>query len=110
AYQACVEAFEYDDFMPRQSRVIGLGTGFFAASDDPPHGLIGTVGWVTSTLVDSSEDWVDDAVERQWPGLMQNFNPELPREIDEADTGAIPDLVRIGEQIAAAMDWTQLLR
>ena len=109
-YQACVEAFEYDDFTPRTSRVISLGTGFFPASDDPPKGLIANIGWVTSTLVDSSEDWVDDAVERQWPALMQSFNPQLPRAIDEADTDAIPDLVKVGQEMAAGMDWTHLLR
>ena len=110
AYQAAVEAFEYDDFVPRASRLISLGTGFYPASDDPPKGLIAVIEWVTSTLVDTSEDWVDEAVERQWPGLMQNFNPELPRDIDMADTSAIADLVRIGQQTAAAMDWTQILK
>ncbi|HTS64196.1 MAG TPA: patatin-like phospholipase family protein [Candidatus Acidoferrales bacterium] len=110
AYQAAVEAFEYDDFVPRSSRLVSLGTGFYPASDDPPKGIIPTIGWVTSTLVDSSEDWVDQAVERQWPGLIQNFNPELPRDIDMADTSAIPDLVRIGQQCAASMDWTQILK
>ncbi|HXK03600.1 MAG TPA: patatin-like phospholipase family protein [Verrucomicrobiae bacterium] len=110
AYQAAVEAFEYDDFVPRASRLISLGTGFYPASDEPPKGLIAVIEWVTSTLIDTSEDWVDEAVERQWPGLMQNFNPELPRDIDMADTSAIADLVRIGQQTAAAMDWTQILK
>lgn len=110
AYQACVEAFEYDDFSPRACRVVSLGTGFYPASDDPPSGLIGTVGWVTSSLVDSSEDWVDNAVERQWPAILQNFNPELPRDIDMADVSAIPDLVKIGNEMAAGIDWTTLLR
>jgi patatin-like phospholipase/acyl hydrolase len=110
AYQACVEAFEYDDFSPRACRVISLGTGFYPASDDPPNGLIDTVGWVTSTLVDTSEDWVDNAVERQWPAILQNFNPELPRDIDMADIDAIPELVTIGQEMAAGIDWTTLLR
>ena len=92
AYQAAVEAFEYDDFSPRDTRIVSLGTGCFPASDDPPSGLLGIIGWTTSTLVDSSEDWVDDAVNRQWPGILQNFNPSLPREIDEADLSAIPDV------------------
>ena len=109
AYQACVEAFEYDDFEPAQTGVVALGTGFFPASDVPPSGLIGTIGWVTSTLVDTSEDWVDDAVERQWPGIMRSENPKLPSDIDEADTSAIPTLVKIGQQLAATLDWKQLL-
>jgi hypothetical protein len=109
AYEACVEAFEYDDLDPAESNLVSLGTGFYPASDTPPSGLIGTIGWVTSTLVDTSEDWVDDAVDRQWPGLRQNINPQLPSEIDEADLAAIPELVRIGEQLAATLDWKKLL-
>jgi hypothetical protein len=90
--------------------VISLGTGFFPASDDPPNGLVATIGWVTSTLVDTSEDWVDAAVERQWPAILNNFNPELPRDIDMADIDAIPELVEVGKQMAAGIDWTTLLR
>lgn len=110
AYQACVEAFEYDDFSPRACRVVSLGTGYYPASDDAPGGLIGTIGWVTNTLIDTSEDSVDAAVERQWPAILHNFNPELPREIDMADTAAIPELVKIGQEMAAGIDWTTLLR
>jgi patatin-like phospholipase/acyl hydrolase len=109
AYQACVEAFEYDEFTPADTRVVSLGTGYFPASDDPPSGLLATIGWTTSTLVDTSEDWVDDAVNRQWPGILHNFNPLLPRDIDEADLDAIPTLLEIGQQLAATLDWRQVL-
>jgi patatin-like phospholipase/acyl hydrolase len=110
AYQACVEAFEYDDFVPRSSRLVSLGTGYYPGSTDPPEGLIPTVEWISSTLVDRAEDWVDEAVERQWPNLMENFNAPLPRNIDLADITAIPDLVRIGRQLAATMDWIRILK
>jgi patatin-like phospholipase/acyl hydrolase len=109
AYQACVEAFEYDEFTPADTRVVSLGTGYFPASDDAPSGLLATIGWTTSTLVDTSEDWVDEAVNRQWPGIMRSFNPLLPREIDEADLDAIPVLLEIGQQLAATMDWAAIL-
>jgi len=109
AYQACVEAFEYDDFTPADTRMVALGTGYFAASDDPPKGLLQTVAWTTSTLVDSSEDWVDQAVDRQWPNLMQSLNTPLPSDIDEADLSAIPTLLQVGGQMAAGLDWKQLL-
>ena len=110
AYQAAVEAFEFDVFTPAETRLVSLGTGYFPAADTPPSGLIQTIGWATSTLVDSSEDWVDDAVNRQWPGILQNFNPLLPRDIDEADLSAIPVLVQLGNQMAAQMDWTAILK
>jgi patatin-like phospholipase/acyl hydrolase len=109
AYQVCVEAFEYDGFTAADTRVVALGTGYFPASDDPPKGLLKTIGWTTSTLVDTSEDWVDDAVKRQWPGVMQAFNPLLPSDIDEADLSAIPTLVEIGQKMAAGLDWEQIL-
>jgi len=109
AYQACVEAFQHDTLPPEDTRVVSLGTGWYPASDNPPSGLIATIGWTTSTLVDTSEDWVDDAVNRQWPDILQNFNPELPSDIDEADLSAIPTLVQIGQQLAASMDWKRIL-
>ena len=109
AYQACVEAFVYDHFDSADTKLVSVGTGFFPASETPPSGLIGTIGWVTSTLVDTSEDWVDKAVELQWPGVMTSENIQLPRDIDEADLSAIDDLVEIGQTLAAQLDWTKLL-
>lgn len=109
AYQAAVEAFQFDTLKPEATRLISLGTGYFPQADNPPSGLIQTISWTTSTLVDTSEDWMDDAVDRQWPGILQNFNPLLPRDIDEADLSAIPDLVQVGQKLAAQMDWTKIL-
>jgi hypothetical protein len=88
---------------------VGLGTGFFPAPDDPPNGLIPTIGWVTSTLIDTSEDWVDQAVELKWPGILRSENVNLPSDIDMADISAIPELVKIGQSMAAGLDWTKLL-
>ncbi|MBZ5622610.1 MAG: patatin-like phospholipase family protein [Acidobacteriia bacterium] len=109
AYQACVEAFEYDDFIPAETRLVALGTGFYPASENPPNGLLNVIGWTTSTLVESSQDWVDAAVNRQWPGVMRSVNVQLPSDIDEADLSAIPTLVEIGQRLAAGLDWNQLL-
>ena len=110
AYQAAVEAFDFDVFSPATTQLVSLGTGYFPAGEDAPKGLLQNIGWTTSTLVDSSEDWVDDAVNRQWPGVMQSFNPLLPSDIDEADLSAIPTLVQIGQQTAAQMDWAAILK
>ena len=59
--------------------------------------------------MDTSEDWVDDAVARQWPGVAQNINSQLPSNIQEDDLSAIPVLVQIGQQVAATLDWRQIL-
>ena len=79
------------------------------AADNPPKGLLETIGWTTSTLVDTSEDWVDKAVRRQWPSIVTTFNPQLPHAIDEADLSAIPTLLDIGKRLADTLDWRQIL-
>jgi patatin-like phospholipase/acyl hydrolase len=109
SYQACVEMFEYDTFVPAQTRLVSLGTGFYPASNTPPKGLIDTIGWATDTLVDTSEDWVDRAVERQWPGVKQKFDWQLPSDIAMDDLASIPALVAAGQTAAASIDWHELL-
>ena len=109
-YEACVEAFEYDVFLPNETRVISLGTGWFPGPNTPPSGFLKVLGWTTSTLVDSSEDWADAAVNRHWPGLMTNMNPQLPRDIPEDDLSAIPTLVAIGRELAERIDWRKIIQ
>jgi hypothetical protein len=104
-----VETFDYDDFAMGETKLTALGTGYFPGSNDPPSGLVRTIEWTANTLVDTSEDWVDAAVKRQWPRVMQSFNPLLPSDIDEADVSAISTLVEVGRKMAAAMDWKQIL-
>jgi hypothetical protein len=108
-YQACVEAFEYDTFTPAETRVIEIGTGWYAASDAPPSGLVDVIEWATGTLVDTSEDWVDEAANRQWPNVVTTINPQLPSDIGESDLSAIPSLLTIGQELAATLDWTKVL-
>jgi len=109
SYQACVEMFEYDAFIPSETRLVSLGTGFYPAANVPPKGLIGVVSWATDTLVDTSEDWVDRAVERQWPGVKQKFDWQLPSDIAMDNLSAIPELVALGKAAAASLDWKQVL-
>jgi uncharacterized protein len=109
SYQACVEMFEYDNYVPAQTRLVSLGTGFYPSGNVPPKGLIATLSWATDTLVDTSEDWVDRAVERQWPGVKQKFDWLLPSSIAMDDLSAIPALLAVGKTAAASIDWTQVL-
>jgi hypothetical protein len=109
SYQACVEMFEYDVFVPAETRLVSLGTGYYPGSDTPPKGLIATVAWATDTLVDTSEDWVDRAVERQWPGVQQKFDWQLPSGISMDDLAGIPALLTAGKTAAASIDWKQVL-
>ena len=109
AYQACVEAFEFDSFRPADTRLVALGTGFFPAPNKAPGGLLSVIGWTTSTLVDTGEDWVEHAVERQWPGIMDARNIQLTSDISEDNLSAIPTLVELGKQMAAQVNWEQLI-
>ena len=109
SYQACVEMFEYDSFVAAQTRLVSLGTGFYPGSDTPPRGLIATVSWATDTLVDTSEDWVDRAVQRQWPGVQQKFDWQLTSDIPMDDLAGIPALEAAGTAAAASIDWSQVL-
>ena len=41
--------------------------------------------------------------------IAPSLFPELPHEIDLADTGSIPELAAFGKQVAATMDWKKIL-
>lgn len=109
SYQACVEMFEYDSFVPAETRLVSLGTGFYPATNASPKGLLATISWATDTLVDSSEDWVDHAVRRQWPGVQRKFDWQLPADIPMDDLSGIPDLLAAGNAAAASINWSQVL-
>lgn len=108
-YQACVEAFYYDDFSVADTTVISLGTGFFPAGNTVPKGFLGWLEWTVDALLDAPEDQQTELVNRHFPGILQRFDWQLPKPIDMADTASIPELAAIGRQAAAAMDWTKIL-
>jgi hypothetical protein len=109
-YQACVEAFYYDDFTPGDTRVVSLGTGYFPSGDATPSGLLGWLEWTVGALLDAPEEQQTDIVKRHFPpGMLRRFDWRLPHPIDLADAGAIPELVTIGQQAAAGMDWNAIL-
>ena len=108
-YEMAVEAFEFDSYLPDETRCVTIGTGFFSPPETPPDGLLAEINWIVDCLIDSSEDWVDRAVARQWPGLAQKLNVELPSNIGMADVSSIPVLVELGQRWAVTLDWKKLL-
>jgi uncharacterized protein len=108
-YQACVEAFYYDDFTVADTRVVSLGTGFYPPGNDVPTGLLGWLNWTVNALLDAPEEQQTQLVNRHFPGILQRFNWKLPEAIDMADIGEISTLVNIGQQVAAGMDWKKIL-
>jgi hypothetical protein len=109
-YQACVEAFDFDDFRPAETRVVSLGTGFFPPGNGIPKGLLGWLEWTVGALLDAPEEQQTELVKRNFPGILQRFDWKLPHAIDLADTGSIAELVAIGKQAAAGMDWGKILQ
>jgi uncharacterized protein len=111
-YRMAIEMFEYDTFDPSATQIISLGTGYYKppAAMPAPKGLIATIGFATTTLVDSSEDLADQDTRRVYPACgFQKFNPPLPSSIDEADLSSVPVLLEIGQAGAAQVDWPALL-
>ena len=108
-YQACVEAFYYDDFDPKDTAVVSLGTGFSPRNQKVPEGLPGWVEWTVDALLDAPIEQQSEIVKRHFPGILQRFDWQLPQAIDMADTSSIPVLVTCGQQAAASMDWTKIL-
>lgn len=112
-YQAAVEAFEYDDFDPADTQLVALGTGYYRdprPDPNPPNNLVDVISLTIDSLLDSADDFMVAATNRQWPGLMKWFNWPLPRTIDMGDVDAIPELAKIGQAAGALMDWSAILK
>ncbi len=108
-YQACVEAFYYDDFDLAGTNVVSLGTGFFPPGNQRPEGLLGWLEWTVGALLDAPEEQQTELVKRHFPNIMKRFDWTLPHAIDLANTDAIPELVRLGQNAAESMDWNAIL-
>jgi len=108
-YQACVEAFYYDDFTAADTRVVSLGTGYYPTGNTVPKGLLGWLEWTVDALLDAPEEQQTELVNRHFPGILQRFNWLLPQAIDMADTSSIDVLVQVGQKAAAGMDWKTIL-
>jgi patatin-like phospholipase/acyl hydrolase len=109
-YQACVEAFLYDDFDPTNTSVISLGTGYSPNSAvNPPSGIVATLSLVLDSLLSNAGVQQDNAAKRSFPGVVQRFNWKLPKAVDMADASAIPSLVKLGQELAPQMNWRAVL-
>jgi uncharacterized protein len=111
-YRMAIEMFEYDSFDPSTTKIISLGTGYYdpPAAMPAPKGLLATIEFATSTLVDSAEDLADQDTARVYSvGGFQKFNPPLQSNIDEADLASVPVLLEIGQAAAAQIDWKTTL-
>ena len=111
-YRMAIEMFEYDSFDPAKTSIVSLGTGYYEppTPTPAPKGLVATIEFATSTLVDSAEDLADQDTARVYPMCgLQKFNPPLPSDIDEADLSSVPGLLKIGQAAAEEMEWRKIL-
>lgn len=111
-FRMAKEMFKYDVYEPADTKIISLGTGLYTPASPPPvpKGLIGTISFATSTLVNASETLAFEDLADLYPECeVQVFNPPSPN-IDEADLSAIPELVKIGKAAASQMDWKAILK
>lgn len=116
-YETMAEALSgpgkcYGSIDPSDAVVISLGTGYYKPTvmPGPPKGLFEEISWVTGSLVSSSETLAVQAANRQWPGLVTVLDSKLWGDVDEADTDAIPQLLALGQQAAALVDWKAVLK
>ncbi len=111
-YQACVEAFYYtplDTYAPADTAVVALGTGLMS-SGATPHNLIDWVNWVVGEFQSIPASQQTELVLRHFQtASTTRINPALPRNIGMDDTGAVNELIRIGKEYAATLDWNAIL-
>ena len=91
------------------TRVVSLGTGFCPTGNKVPRGIVGWVEWTVSAFVDAPQEQQTELVNRHFPGIRKRFDWQLQNAIDMAYNSSIAELVTLGQQAAARMDWKQIL-
>jgi uncharacterized protein len=110
-YQACVEAFEYTSgYGPADTIIVSLGTGRYLERRRPTW-LWSWVEWVLSELFRSPGEQQTELVKRHYPAArFYRIDVALPRDFPLDATGnAIDELERLGERLAALVDWPAIL-
>ena len=111
-YQACVEAFNYTppgSYIPAETIVVSLGTGYYNANASPDH-LLDWVGWVIGTLLREPAEQQTELVRRHFAtAATYRIDQALPRDIGMDDVGAIAELIAVGRECAEGIDWAEIL-
>lgn len=110
AYQACVEAFHYTDaYQPASTLVVSLGTGRLLTRPRPTW-LWPWLGWLLSELLRSPAEQQTELVHRHWPETaFYRIDVELEQDIGLDGVAHLDELRRIGERLAASVDWPAML-
>jgi patatin-like phospholipase/acyl hydrolase len=111
-YQTCVEAFYYSPqgtYNPDETSIVSIGTGLMP--DAPaPHNLLDWVNWVIGEFQSVPASQQTELVLRHFQtAATTRLNPSLPRDIAMDDVRAVDELLTIGRQYAATLDWKAIL-
>jgi patatin-like phospholipase/acyl hydrolase len=111
AWEAAIQAFDFDTFVPAETCIIDIGTGFSPVSNVIPKGILGNIGWAVSTLVSTSQDRETRNLDRAYPGMRTTLNASISRDIEEDDISpeAISELLKAGKGLASHLDWKAIL-
>lgn len=111
-YQMCVEAFYYTPpgaYTPAECVVVSLGTGVYDARFSP-NNLVAWANWVVGELLMSPAEQQTELVLRHFQTAgTYRINPALPRDIGLDGVNDIAELIRIGRQAAAQINWADIL-
>ena len=111
-YQACVEAFFYHPpgtYTPQETLVVSLGTGRYLERRRPAW-LWPWLRWAIAELLRSPGEQQTQLVWRHFPlWRFYRIDTRLPRDIALDDAGSIGELERLGQALAAQIDWPAIL-
>ena len=110
--EACIEAFEYDDFDPKDTLAASFGTGYYPDGErNPPgDGLLGAITWTIDSLVEAPIDQQIRVAKLLYPGVVQRYNWKLPANVDMSDVAEVPTWIALGTKLAAEVDWRKELK
>jgi hypothetical protein len=111
-YKTCVEAFYFTPpgtYVPADTIVVSLGTGHHDGRYHP-NNLLDWVLWSIGALLRAPAEQQTELVLRHFAtAATYRLDVTMPRGIEMDDIGAVPELVKIGREFAAGIDWKNIL-
>lgn len=116
-YQACVEAFYYNDkYSPDDLIIISLGTGRFESTFKPGW-IFAWLGWLLKELLHSTGEQQTEIVQRHFPKTafyrldpdLKMLDPTLETEIKLDDASETDRLIKYGKKFALNINWEEIL-
>lgn len=109
-YQACVEAFDYNDgYLAEETTTVSLGTGRHVPTRRPSW-ILSWLRWVLGELLESPGEQQTEITRRHFPSMsFYRIDCELEENIPLDDVRNVGRLVEYGERLAERIDWKAIL-